>query len=81
MERLVTVDSTFEAKLIAARLGSDGVICEIRGGVDGPYPIGPFHICVPVAEFDLARDLLQPCEFSDDDLLDGLAEFTDHEDR
>ena len=39
MVHLLTVDSGFEAKLIRARLGADGVLCEIRGGVTALYGV------------------------------------------
>jgi hypothetical protein len=60
MVHLVTVGSAFEAKVLAARLGSEGVFCELKGGVDGPYPFGPVHVYVEAAESDLARELLVP---------------------
>jgi hypothetical protein len=69
MIKLLTVDSGFEGKLIAARLGADGIICELRGGVDGPYPIGAVHVYVPLDDLELARDLMAPVEFSDADLF------------
>ncbi len=60
MVHLLTVDSGFEAKLIRARLGADGVVCEIRGGVDGPYPVGPAHLYVLADDVELATALLDP---------------------
>jgi len=71
MVHLVTVESGFEAKLIAARLGADGVISELRGGVDGPYPVGRVHLYVPADELDLARELLTPVPLDDSDLYDA----------
>jgi Putative prokaryotic signal transducing protein len=71
MIKLLTVDSGFEAKLIAARLGADGIICELRGGVDGPYPIGAAHVYVPLDDLELARDLMAPVDFSDHELFGG----------
>ena len=62
MVKLVTVDGGFEAKLIRARLGADGVVCELRGSLDGPYPVGLVHIFVPDDELELARELLKPVE-------------------
>ena len=46
MVRLVTVDVGFEANLLPARLGSDGHVWQLRGGVDGPYPMGPVDVLV-----------------------------------
>jgi len=62
MTRLVTVFSGFEAKVIAARLGSEGIVSQLRGGVDGPYPIGPVHVFVAERDLPLARELLLEAE-------------------
>ena len=58
MVRLVTVSSTFHARVIAARLGSEGILCDLRGNVDGPYPMGDVHVFVPADELDAAAELL-----------------------
>jgi hypothetical protein len=50
--------SGFEAKLMAARLGSEGVIWSLRGDVDGLYPVGGIEVLVPSTEADRARDVL-----------------------
>jgi len=50
--------SGFEAKLLAARLGSEGVIWELRGDVDGLYPVGGIEVLVPSDEAERARDVL-----------------------
>ncbi|MGD9795675.1 MAG: DUF2007 domain-containing protein [Acidimicrobiia bacterium] len=68
MVRLVSVGSGFEAKLIAARLGADGIICELKGGVDGPYPVGRAHVFVPEAQLELARELLEPPSLDPDSM-------------
>jgi hypothetical protein len=69
MVKLTTLGSSFEAKVLAARLGSEGVVCELRGGVDGPYPFGPVHVYVEERTFDLARELLvtEPIDLDDDE--------------
>jgi hypothetical protein len=48
----------FEAKLMAARLGSEGVVWSLRGDVDGLYPVGGIEVLVPSDEADRARDVL-----------------------
>jgi Putative prokaryotic signal transducing protein len=58
MVRLATVQSGFEAKVMAARLGAEGIVWELRGGVDGPYPMGPVHVLVDENDLDVARELL-----------------------
>ena len=58
MVRLATVQSGFEAKVMAARLGAEGIVWELRGAVDGPYPMGPVTVLVEEGELDVARELL-----------------------
>jgi hypothetical protein len=58
MVRLATVQSGFEAKVLAARLGAEGIVWELRGGVDGPYPMGPVTVLVDEHDLDVARELL-----------------------
>jgi len=58
MVRLATVQSGFEAKVMAARLGAEGIVWELRGGVDGPYPMGPVHVLVDEDDLDVARELM-----------------------
>ena len=50
---------TFHARVIAARLGSDGILTELRRAVDGPYPgIGEVQIYVCADDLAVARELL-----------------------
>jgi hypothetical protein len=65
MVRLLTTYDVFEAKLLAARLGSEGVLWELRGGVDNAYPLGPVHVYVDEADLSVAHDVLAPV--SDDE--------------
>ena len=58
MATLCTASSSFEARLIAARLGADGFLWELRGNVGGPYPLGPVTVLVPEEQLDDARALL-----------------------
>jgi len=66
MVKLVSVSDHFQAKLLRARLGADGVLCELRGPVDGVYPIGRVHLYVPADELSLAQALIEP--LPDDEL-------------
>jgi hypothetical protein len=52
MVPLTTTSTPFEARVLAAHLGAEGIVWELRGNVDGPYPVGP--VVVLVAEDDLA---------------------------
>jgi hypothetical protein len=59
MVHLLTVGTSFHARVIAARLGSDGIPTELRGAVDGPYPgIGQVDVYVRGDDVDIARELL-----------------------
>jgi len=60
MVRVATASGPFEAKLLAARLGADGIVWELRGGVDGIYPMGPIDVLVAADDADVARVLLAP---------------------
>jgi hypothetical protein len=37
MTVLTTVAGTFRARVVAARLESEGIDCQLRGALDGPY--------------------------------------------
>ena len=58
MVHLLTVGGAFQAKVVAARLGSVGIVTSLRGGVDGPYPMGDVEVLVDADDEDLARQLL-----------------------
>jgi len=59
MVHLTTVGSLFEARVVMARLGADGILTQLRGGADGPYPLpGPVEVLVIADQADEARQLL-----------------------
>ena len=58
MVRVATVGDPIEARIIAARLGSEGLLWELRGGVSGPYPMGPVHVYVEEHEAEVANELI-----------------------
>jgi len=58
MVRLATVAHPFHARVIAARVGAEGIVTELRGSVDGPYPMGDVHIYVPEVDLPIAQELL-----------------------
>src|SRR5262245_10182899 len=62
MVRLLTTLDQFEARVLAARLGAEGVLWELRGGHDGPYPMGPVHVFVEASDLERARELLASTE-------------------
>jgi hypothetical protein len=58
MVHLRTVHNAFHARVIAARLGADGIVTQLRGSVDGPYPIGDVSVWVTEEDAESARELL-----------------------
>ena len=60
MVHLVSVHDQFHARVIAARLGSDGIVTELRPPPGGPYPLlGEVKLYVGEADLALARELLR----------------------
>ena len=55
---LMVVHSAFQARVVAARLGADGIPVQLTGSVDGPYPVGTTTLWVLAADEPEARDLL-----------------------
>jgi hypothetical protein len=60
----------FEAKLLAALLGAEGVVWELRGDVDGPYPVGGIEVLVPTDEAARAEEILAATAEVDDERFD-----------
>jgi hypothetical protein len=59
MVHLTMAGSMFEARVVMARLGADGILTQVRGGRDGPYPLpGPVEVLVIADQADEARELL-----------------------
>ena len=58
MVPLVTVPSAFQARVLVARLGSEGIVTSLQGAVDGPYPVGDVSVQVDADDLELARQLL-----------------------
>ena len=55
---LVRVEDAFAARVLVARLGSEGIVTSLRGSVDGPYPVGPVTVLVAESDLVLAREVL-----------------------
>ena len=58
MVRLTTVGTSFHARVIAARLGSEGIVTDLRGNVDGFYPVGDVHVYVDQEDLVEAQEIL-----------------------
>jgi hypothetical protein len=56
---LTTVTGSFHAKVLVARLGTEGIPAQLRGAVDGLYPIfAEVRIYVRADQVDAAREVL-----------------------
>jgi hypothetical protein len=78
MVPLTTAASPIAARILAAHLGAEGIVWQLRGDVDGPYPVGPVEVLVPADDLELARELLAAEPIADpiegelaDDLTNG----------
>ena len=59
MVPVAKVADAFSARVLSARLGSDGIVTQLRGGgVDGPYPIGDVEVLVSATDLGIAREIL-----------------------
>ena len=58
MVHLATVSSSFHARVIAARLGSEGIVTDLRGNIDGVYPVGEVHVYVGEDDLAEAQEIL-----------------------
>jgi hypothetical protein len=52
------VSDGFHARVIAARLGAEGIVTQLRGGLDSPYPMGDVEVLVAAEDLDDARAIL-----------------------
>ena len=58
MVRLMTAANAMQARIIAARLGSEGIVWEFRGSVDGPLALGPVEVLVDAEGLATAKEML-----------------------
>ena len=66
MVRLTTCADAFEARLVAARLGSEGVVWSLRGGHDGPLALGTVDVLVDLDDLEVAQEVLGLAAFEVD---------------
>jgi hypothetical protein len=71
---VLRVRDAFHARVVVARLTSEGIIAQLRGA-DGPYPMGVVEVLVLPEELEAAQELLLVDEvesaFTDDDADGG----------
>lgn len=69
MVPLATTRSAFEAQVLGARLGSEGILWQARGGSsDAMYPVGAVEVLVAADDFEKAHEVL---EVQGDDWFDA----------
>jgi hypothetical protein len=60
MVPLATTRSAFEAQVLAARLGAEGIVWQLRGGsADSMYPLGEVDVLVAADDLEKAYEVLQ----------------------
>jgi hypothetical protein len=62
MVHLRTVSDGWHAQVLAARLGADGILTQLRGNVAGPYPLGNVSVWVEEEQAGVAAALLMADE-------------------
>jgi len=71
---VLRVRDAFHARVVVARLTSEGIIAQLRGA-DGPYPMGVVEVLVLPEELEAAQQLLLADEvesaFTEDDAEAG----------
>lgn len=80
MVPLLRAEGAFHARVLAARLGSEGVVTQLRGSLDGPYPMGAVEVLVQADDLALAKELLLadeveaafPSDLSEPDAVDDV---------
>ena len=73
MVPLTSAANAVQARIIAAHLGAAGLLWELRGNVDGPYPVGQVDILVEADDLDVARALVLHEDERDASVTDGDA--------
>jgi hypothetical protein len=71
---VATAGTSFEARVIAARLGADGIIWQFLGTLDGPLgplPGGEVTVLVAEDDYEAARELLLADEIDAIEVVDG----------
>ena len=58
MVHLATLSSSFEAQVVAARLGAEGVVWQLQGPIGGPLPLSEVSVLVVEEDLVRAREIL-----------------------
>jgi hypothetical protein len=55
---LRTVPDPWQARVLAARLGAEGIMTHLQGNLSGPYPFGAVSVLVVEGQAEAAAELL-----------------------
>lgn len=58
MVHLRTVPDAWQARVLVARLGCEGIVTDMQGNLSGPYPFGAVSVLVEADQAELASALL-----------------------
>jgi hypothetical protein len=70
MVPLTTAANPLAARILAAHLGAEGIVWQLRGNVDGPYPVGPVEVLVPADDLEVARALVASADADAENVAD-----------
>ena len=70
MVPLTTAANPLAARILAAHLGAEGIVWQLRGNVDGPYPVGPVEVLVPADDLELARAVVASADSDPESVAD-----------
>jgi Putative prokaryotic signal transducing protein len=75
MVPLTTAANPLAARILAAHLGAEGIVWQLRGCVDGPYPVGPVEVLVPADDLEVARAVVASADPNPLTVIDDEPEF------
>lgn len=75
MSRLVTT-THYDARVLVARLGSEGLVAEARESGGTAYPGGPVQVWVLTSQLEHAKELLEPEPLEAEDDYDHTRKVT-----
>jgi Putative prokaryotic signal transducing protein len=74
MVPLTTAANPLAARILAAHLGAEGIVWQLRGNVDGPYPVGPVEVLVPADDLEVARAVVASADHNPLTVMDDEPE-------
>lgn len=54
----LTTCADFEAQVLVARLGAEGIVWQLRRNLGSMHPVGPVEVLVDADDLETARELL-----------------------